>query len=75
MMDQAQPCLDAAAAIEGVAQELDGLGKTASAKMLRNALDVLLEVPVRPSLPHADDETKRIVDRAWERFQAGINCA
>jgi|UPI000467A310 hypothetical protein len=72
-MIKEQSCLDAAAAIEGVAQELDGMGKTASAKMLRNALDVLLDVPPDGSLPPADDENRRIVDRAWARFQAGIN--
>jgi hypothetical protein len=72
-MSQHQSCLDAAASIEGVAQELDSIGRTASAKMLRNALDTLLDVPLHPDRPPADDETRRIVRRAWDRFQAGVN--
>lgn len=41
---QSQSCLDAAAAIEVVAQELDVIGQEVSAKMLRNAIDVILNV-------------------------------
>lgn len=65
--------LDASAAIEGVAQELEAIDRTASAKMLRNALDTLLGVEPNATLPAADDATKRIVAHAWERFQRGVS--
>ncbi|TXN39153.1 hypothetical protein [Methylobacterium sp. WL7] len=65
-----QTCLDAAAAIEGIAQELDAYGRTAQGHMLRQALDVLLDVQSDEQLPPADAGTKRSVDRAWARFQA-----
>lgn len=67
-----QAVMDAAAAVEGVAQELEGIGRSGSAKMLRNAFDTLLGVDTSADLPPADDATRRTVARAWDRYQQGV---
>lgn len=68
----AQSCLDAAAAIEGIAQELDAYGRTAQGHILRCALDALLDVRTEGPLPPADESTEWLVSRARARFQAAI---
>lgn len=67
-----QSCLDAAAAIEGVAQELEGRGLSASAEILRHALDVLLDVDPDAPLPAADDATRATVAHAYARFTEAV---
>lgn len=69
-MDQSY--VDAAAAVEGVAQELEGIGRSGSAKMLRNAFDALLGVDEAADLPPADDATRRTVVQAWDRYRQGV---
>lgn len=67
-----QAVIDAAAAVEGVAQELEGIGRSGSAKMLRNAFDTLLGLDTSGDLPPADDATRCTVARAWDRYQQGV---
>ena len=74
-MDTSQAVIDAAAAVEGVAQELEGIGRSGSAKMLRNAFDTLLGVDEGAALPPADDATRRTVAKAWDRYRDGMSGA
>ena len=68
---------EAAAIVEGAAQAWERTGDTATADQLRHALCVLLGIDpeqVEPvPLPPADEETQRIVAKAFERFKAGTH--
>lgn len=58
----------AADEVEGIASQWDGDGRAYAM-----TIAAILRSEEQTDIPPADEDTKRIVDRAWKRFQAGVS--